>query len=288
MKTRFPTNRTPNYWVNWKKVNFNVSDIEIKLNTMDYLVGKNDIKNKAYTLFSQQPDLIEIIPILIACRDNQIDVLRHSASELSYYNLNFAKPDDDLDKYIEFMEECGLLDFLKNKVTKSLVDYVFGVEVGLDSNGRKNRSGTENENILENNLKLVVKHNPHCQYGTQETAKSIKQKWDVVVPEALDKKRKGGRRYDGVIYNTKSHKVVIIETNFYGGGGSKLKAVAGEFSEMYRNFLKEAPDVDFVWISDGPGWNAAKNPMHDAFEVIPNIINLQMVNDGFLTDIINK
>ena len=158
----------------------------------------------------------------------------------------------------------------------------------MNSNGRKNRSGQQNELILENNLKLVVEHNPYCEYSTQATGSYIKKRWGVDVPEALDSKKNGGRRYDGALYNSKTGKVVIIETNFYGGGGSKLKAVAGEFSEMYGQYLKGADNVDFVWISDGPGWDTARNPMSEAFQVIPNIINLSMVNDGYVSAIVNS
>ncbi|MDR3245347.1 MAG: type II restriction endonuclease [Prevotellaceae bacterium] len=44
-----------------------------------------------------------------------------------------------------FLIESGLADILKNRQIKNLVDYTIGVEVGLDSNGRKNRSRTMTE-----------------------------------------------------------------------------------------------------------------------------------------------
>lgn len=288
MNTRFPTNRTPYYWVNWNKVTGNLDDIEISLNTMNYLVGKDDIFDKTKKLFIDQPNLIKTIPILIACRDSNIDVLNYDDNyNMETYKLDFKNPNIyNIDAYVHFMQKTGLMSFLRNNVNKSLVDYVFGVEVGLDSNGRKNRGGTENENILERNLQLVINHNPECEYGTQETAKSIKKRWNIVVPETLEKGKKGGRRYDGVIYNPRNKKLLIIETNFYGSGGSKLKAVSGEFSDMYNQSLKNAKNIDFAWISDGPGWNTAKNPLREAFDSIPNIINLNMVNNGYLSEII--
>ena len=287
METRFPTNRTPSYWVNWYKVKENISQYEIMLNTMNYLVGKDDIESRAAELLNKQPDLIKVIPLLMACRDDNLNVLKYDEQfNMSNESLDFNKPNGEIDKYIDFMKESGLLSFLGNHVTRSLVDYAYGVEVGLDSNGRKNRSGTENENILERNLKLLISHNPSCEYMIQATADSIKNKWDVVVPEALESGRKGGRRYDGAVFNKKTGKLTVIETNFYGGGGSKLKAVAGEFSEMYGQFLSNAENVDFAWISDGPGWDTAKNPMREAFDVIPNIINLNMVSEGYLSDIV--
>ena len=40
-----------------------------------------------------------------------------------------------------------------NKNIKNLVDYVFGIEVGLDTNARKNRGGKNMENVIATILK---------------------------------------------------------------------------------------------------------------------------------------
>ena len=42
---------------------------------------------------------------------------------------------------IEYIEGTGLKKILQNKQIHNLVDYVFGIETGLDTNARKNRSG---------------------------------------------------------------------------------------------------------------------------------------------------
>lgn len=290
MGNRFKTNRTPSYWVNWGNVTKNIKPYEIQLNTLNYLIGKQDIVGEAKSLFTQQPALLTAIPVLLASRELDIDVLAFKDDGDMYsYNVDFQSPDiNELDKYINFMIESGLLEFLRTGIKRSLVDYVYGVQAGLDSNGRKNRSGTENEKILEKNLIQLIKECPNCVYITQATAKKIKDLWNVEVPEALAPGKKGGRRYDGAVFNKNTNEVTVIETNFYGGGGSKLKAVAGEFSSIYETSIKNAKNVDFVWISDGPGWDTAKNPMREAFDVIPNIFNLQMVKDGFLKSLILK
>ncbi|MSD83787.1 restriction endonuclease [Lactobacillus curvatus] len=290
METRFPTNRTPAYWVNWNNVLNNSREYEISLNTLEYLVGKDNIQEEARLLFTEQPNLLKVVPILLATRDLDINVLAFDevTKQMYTYNVDFSKPDvNDMDDYLDFMTETGLFNFLSNYVNKSLVDYVYGVQVGLDSNGRKNRGGAENENILENNLKLLTKNNSNLRYKVQATGKWIKKNWDITVPEVLEKNAKGGRRYDGAVLNIEQNSVTIIETNFYNGGGSKLKAVAGEFSSIYQTSLKGAQNIKFVWISDGPGWDTAQNPMREAFDVIPTIINLEMVKEGMLAEIID-
>jgi type II restriction enzyme len=288
MNTSFATNRTPEYWVNWDKVIGNTYNHELNLNTLNYLVGKKNIYKETFQLISQQPQLLKTIPILFASRDFKLDVLKMENSGMSYYSLDFENPDlKQIDKYVKFMSDSGLLNFLENHANKSLVDFVFGVETGLDSNGRKNRSGTQNEIILEETLKQVVE-NKNWEFGTQETAKSILSKWNITIPERLEEDSRGGRRYDGVIYNFDEKTITIIETNFYGGGGSKLKAVAGEFTDLYNTNFKNSKNINFVWISDGPGWDTAKNPMREAFDDIPYILNLGMVNQGMLSEIIAK
>ncbi|MQS89573.1 type II restriction endonuclease [Companilactobacillus mishanensis] len=290
MDTRVSTNRTPKYWVNWHNVRENIKPYELSLNTLNFLVGKDDIESVARKLFIEQPKLLSAIPILIASRDKEMDILNlDDDGNMDFYNVDFSKPDvTRIDSYMNFIKETGLLGFLQNDLNKSLVDYVYGVQTGLDSNGRKNRSGTQNETILLMNMKKVAKHNPGFEYKEQATAKSILSSWGIVVPEVLEKGAKGGRRYDGAIYNPEKNLVTVIETNFYGGGGSKLKSVSGEFSSIYETSLKSAPNVNFVWISDGPGWDTAKNPMKEAFDVIPTIINLGMVKQGFLSEISRK
>lgn len=289
MDTRFSTNRTPSYWINWDNVLQNMASVEISLNTLNYLIGKDDIEELAKTLFTKQPELLQAIPILLASREGDIDVLAFNQNgEMYSYDVDFSKPDlSKLDNYIKFMDESGLFNFLQNDLKMSLVDYVYGVQAGLDTNGRKNRSGTQNEIILEHNLKDVTFNDSNLKYKTQATGKWIEENWGITVPEVLQKGKKGGRRYDGAVLNKNQKSVTIIETNFYGDGGSKLKAVAGEFSSLYETSLRDAHDVNFVWISDGPGWLKAKNPMREAFDVIPVIINLQMVKNGFLKEIVN-
>ncbi|WP_027699026.1 type II restriction endonuclease [Weissella oryzae] len=281
MNTRLATNRTASYYVNWHKAQENVAKYELELNTLNYLIGKPHIKSEMVKLFTAQPDLLKAIPTLIAARDKVLDVLSIDEDKnFKFYNLNFEEIEiEKLEQYIDFIEETGLMNFLQNDIHQSLVDFSYGVEVGLDSNGRKNRSGQQNESILEIDL-IKLTEGTDLEFSTQTYVKDIKLKWGIDVPTD-----KSSRRFDGVVFNPKTNKVTIIETNFYGGGGSKLKAVSGEFRDL--NTYISGENVNFVWISDGPGWNTARLPLTEAFEVIPYIINLTMVNLGYLKEIVD-
>lgn len=278
------TNRTPEYYVNWDKVERETKLFELELNTLNYLIGKENIYQEALNLFVKQPDLLKAIPSLIASREKILDILSIDENDqMSFEQLNFSKIDTSriLD-YVDFIEQSGLLHFLKNKANRSLVDYVYGVEAGLDSNARKNRSGTTMEGILERHVAKICQ-NSDLEFKAQATAPFIKENWDIEVP--VDKSE---RRFDVAVYSPQKHKVWLIETNYYGGGGSKLKAVAGEFTELSQFVIKSENDVEFVWVSDGQGWKTAKLPLSEAFGHIQNVFNLSMLSQGYLVDLFNK
>lgn len=277
------TNRTPEYYVNWEKVERETKKFELELNTLNYLIGKENIFDETLKLFKQQPNLIKVIPSLIASRDKVLDILSiDDNDDMSFERLDFSIIDTDrIEDYVIFAEDSGLLNFLQNKANRSLVDYVYGVEAGLDSNARKNRSGTTMEGILERHVSKLASA-LDLEWKAQATAAYIKEKWNVVVP--VDKSE---RRFDVAVYSAKNNKLWLIETNYYGGGGSKLKAVAGEFTELSQFVVQSKDDVEFVWVTDGQGWKTAHLPLSEAFGHIVNVFNLNMLKNNYLHDLFN-
>ena len=282
METLSSTNRTPEYYVNWEKVERNTKKFELELNTLNYLVGKKNVKEVATSLFMDQPQLIKAIPALIASRDQLLDVLLIDDDDImDFYHLDFKDIDiKKLDLYIEFIEESGLFNFLENNITQNLVDFVYGVETGLDSNARKNRSGSTMEAILERKVKSTCeKLGFHSK--TEATANWIKHNWNVNVP--VDK---SNRRFDQAIFDSNRNKLYLLETNYYGGGGSKLKSVAGEFTTLNNLIETSIEDITFMWVTDGQGWFTAQHPLLEAFQEINVIMNLGMLSDEFLYEYI--
>ena len=275
------TNRTPEYYVNWNKVDRETKKYELELNTLNYLIGKDDIYSEALRLFTKQPNLLKAIPSLIASRDRVLDILTiDNDDNMSFEQLDFKTIDTSrIDDYLKFIEQSGLLNFLQQHANRSLVDYVYGVETGLDSNARKNRSGTTMEGILERHVSKIAQEQ-NLEWKAQATAQFIKEKWGITVP--VDKSE---RRFDVAVYSKEKHKVWLIETNYYGGGGSKLKAVAGEFTELSQFVVTSDDAVEFVWVTDGQGWKTAHLPLAEAFSHITNVFNLEMLREGFLADL---
>ena len=274
------TNRTPEYYVNWEKVNGGVKKHALALNTLNYLIGLNNLYEEAIQLFTQQPNLLEAVPVLFASRDVHLDVMEVDEDEsIFFYNLDFKNVDTtNIQKYVDFMQKSGLLDFLKHSANRSLVDYAYGVEVGLDSNGRKNRSGKVLEDLLEGQLRAVADFYGY-QTMTQATAHRMRQEWQVEVP--VDKSE---RKFNGALFDSHKRRLFLFETNYYGGGGSKLKSVAGEFKSLYNHIIQNSEGIEFVWVTDGQGWKTTAKPLSEAFAVIPNIFNINQLHHGYLRE----
>ncbi|NCB49193.1 MAG: restriction endonuclease [Alphaproteobacteria bacterium] len=263
------------FFVDWDKVLKKYSNVEIFLNILNVLIGKENIEEELRSILKEYPKLIQILPCLIALRDKKIKLLSNSRSfEFSEYD--FSK-NGNIDKAVNFMKEVGFLERLSKKQIKSIPDYFLGVEVGLDTNGRKNRTGSLMEDIVEEFLKEICLK---CKFSyiRQATAKDIKEKWNknITVKES-------SKRIDFAVNTSKQ--LFLIETNYYKTGGSKLKSTAGEYTEIFSQWKKDGHQ--FIWITDGIGWYSSKKPLKDAFDSIDFILNLEMIQRGVLKDLLS-
>lgn len=268
--------KTWDYFVNWKKVFANSSDLEITLNKLNYLLGKENLKDEFKKLYSSNPDIVKALPVLLAVRENKLEVFDKVTKNSEFFD--FSGTEKDSEKYYEFLEKSGLARLFQKDGVKNLVDYVMGVEVGLDSNGRKNRGGSLMEEIVESFISELCNKNGF-EYLSQARSTAIKSKWGVDV-----KVDKSERSFDFAVFNPKNKKVKLFEVNFYNGGGSKLKAVCGEFKSLHAE-LKDQ-NIDFIWITDGLGWFTTKRPLEETYNHNDYVFNLNMLEDGILDKLV--
>lgn len=257
LDTLSETNASLNYFTDFSKVRKNTAKIEIKLNQLNYLIGKTDLPKAIEEVYNENPAAFEVLGILIAVRDNNKKVLNDDGKTV-FLKTYFTS----LQGIIEYIEKTGLADILKNKSITNLVDYVFGIEVGLDTNARKNRGGNNMANLI-----------------AQTFIKSgITFKREVNSSEFNDIKSLGQdlKRFDFAVSTKK--KTYLIETNFYNVGGSKLNEVARAYSDIAPK-INKYPNYEFVWITDGIGWRSAKNKLEEAYSIIPSIYNLANIKN---------
>lgn len=260
------------YYVDFEKVYKNVDTIKIELNILNTLIGSKDIENDFIKLFEKYPEIIKAIPILIAKRENEIYCQGLNEGVL----YKFKNDECKIEEYIHFMKETGLFDLLQNHLIKDLVDYVTGVEVGLDSNGRKNRTGHLMEDLVENHLK-----DANVIYYKEMYLKDIEKKWGIDL-SSISNSGKAQKRFDFVVKTDDF--IYAIECNFYSGGGSKLNETARSY-KMIALESKNIKGFKFVWFTDGIGWNYAKRNLEETFDVLEDIYSIHDLEKGIIKKI---
>ena len=84
-------------------------------------------------------------------------------------------------KYLEFFKSSYLINLFNYRKIKNLKDYMLGIEVGLNTNGRKNRGGKLMESIVEVFISEHCQKKSHFSYLSQATTKKINKKWGISV-----------------------------------------------------------------------------------------------------------
>lgn len=247
------TNATLDYFTDFDKVKFNIAQIELKLNQLNYLLGKQDLNTAVFELYQENPQCFSILEILLAVRQKEKKKTLNAHGDVVSLNSYLSSPD----LIIEFLEQSGLADVFKDRNIKNLVDYVFGIEVGLDTNARKNRGGDNMSKAIS-----LIFDNADIFYK-----KEVK---NTIFPD-IESLGSDVKQFDFVIKT--QQKTYVIEVNYYNSGGSKLNEVARAYSDVAPK-INQYPSFEFVWITDGQGWLTAKNKLEEAYKIIPSVYNL--------------
>ena len=252
------TNATLSFYSDFEKITANVEKIAIKLNQLNYLIGKTDMEAAVHELWQENPKVFEVLDILIAVRRKDNKTVLDNDNNIRLISDFFRTPEG----VIEYINGTGLRYVLQDKKITNLVDYVFGVETGLDTNARKNRSGE----IMEERVASVFDKN-----GIAYKREVYSTEYDDLAGLGEDLKR-----FDFAVKTKK--KTYLMEVNFYSGGGSKLNEVARSYSELAVR-INVNQSYEFVWITDGVGWRSARNKLEEAFYIIPSVYNLTSIKD---------
>ena len=247
-----------NYFADFGKISKNVDNIAISLSMLNFLLGKTDLRRAVRALWDRDPKVFQVMDILIATRrkDNKIclDAENNEVCISDFFN--------SVDGVVFFLEETGLARLFQEGKITNLLDYVFGVETGLDSNARKNRGGILMEKLVatlftESGIEFRAHVNSTDYPDLTPILGADTKCFDFVVMGA------------GVTY--------LIETNFYSSGGSKLNEVARSYIELSSK-LNKIPGFVFIWITDGKGWFTAESKLREAFDHIPEIYILSTID----------
>lgn len=262
------------YYVDFNKIYKNVDKYKIEINILNSLIGEQNIESKFKEIVLKYPETLEVIPLLLAIRAKEIFI----KDLIGEYLFNFKKMSYSIEDYVGFMRKSGLFDLLQNHLINNLYDYALGIEVGLDSNARKNRGGHIMEELVENYIKEI----DFVEYYKEMTIKEVEDTWNIDL-SSMTGNKVSTKRFDFVIKT--SNNIYLLETNFYSSGGSKLN----ETARSYKLLAEKASLVDgisFVWITDGTGWNGAKGNLEETFNSLDYLFNITDLETGILRSII--
>jgi type II restriction enzyme len=275
--TFIETNHTYDFFVNWTKVVQNRDTFKYEIALLKSMQNSPSPVADFRRLLERYPEVVKVIPILLACRDGIIKVLNSIEPDVEYEVFDFSKESydaEEIEHVVQFTQKTGLLDMLCQM--ESTTDYLLGVEVGLDTNARKNRSGL----FLEKMVKEVIEDlagNPDVVCVEQKTFGYIEKKYNVLIPSTLR-----NRKFDYVVINKGN--ATNIEVNFYEGTGSKPSEIVSSY--INRGEVLSSAGWKFVWLTDGGGWKAMRNPLRVGVENIDYVINAHLLRKGILGKII--
>lgn len=259
------------YYTDFEKVYKNTEFIKDELNILNGLIGRGNIEAEFRRIVNKFPSVLKAIPILLAKREYEIKI---TDAERNYI-FNFKNPNYTVDEYVRFMYNTGLFNLMQNHIIHSLVDYVMGVEVGMDTNGRKNRTGDAMEDLVESYL-VKAGFKKDESYFKEMYRSEIENRWGIDLSN-ISNTGKTEKRFDFVI--KVGDNIYAVETNFYGSNGSKLN----ETARSYKNLTIESKGINnftFVWFTDGIGWRSARHNLEETFDVLDNLYCISDLENG--------
>lgn len=253
------TNQTLDFFCDFEKISQNVEDIKLSLCMLNSLIGSTDMRKSVETIWNRDKTAFNVMDILIAVRSEGKKKVLDNMGRCVVLDSLFKS----VDGVMEFLETTGLIEIFQSKKINDLVDYVFGIETGLDTNARKNRSG----HVMEGMVARIFDKN-----GVKYRQEVYSREWSSVTNVLGDDEK----RFDFVVESPT--KTYLIEVNFYSSGGSKLNEVARSYSDIAPK-INSVEGFEFVWITDGIGWKSAKNKLQEAYGIIPSVYNLTSIDD---------
>lgn len=286
------TNRGFEFYVNWTNAE-NYKNFEIELNAMNVLVKCENIKLKFFELAQKMPTFIATFPLLFALSKNErkdvwngkndllvVNEQLGGSDNLKYTfeieNLKKGLTDIQISQYYVLFERIGLKHLFENLLENSVIDYVIGVLVGLDTHGRKNRGGTAFENACEPIIFEICTH-----YGvnliSQEPFKILRD-YGFEISEDI-----ANRKADFIL--VKDKKVLNIEVDYFFRGGSKPEEIIDSYINRQNDLAKL--NIGFALLTDGMCWdNKSKHQLQKGFRNLDNLMSYHLAKTGMLKEVI--
>lgn len=289
------TNRAFNFYVNWDNAEA-YKDFEIELHAMNVLIKANNFNETFKKLLKKIPTVVAAFPFLYALSKTEREDIWKGKEEMVVVNNSIGKEnnleynfslshlekglsDSQIDDYLFFFERMGLKHLFMNLLENNVIDYVVGVLVGIDTNGRKNRGGRAFELACQPIIEeICLRH--EITILEQKQFKVLREYGFSISDDIAE------RKADFILL--KGNKVMNIEVNYYGGGGSKPEEIIDSYINRESDLKQN--NIEFAFITDGAKcWgNTGKSQLLKAFRNLTYFLNFNLAKEGMLEEIIEK
>ncbi len=290
------TNRGFNYYVDWSNID-GYQEFLVEIHALDILIHCSDelFYDKFSELIIKLPSVILLFPYLFGLakseRENlykgkeNLILIQQELDKNDYLEFKFSKTavknfsKDSIKEYYDFFVQMGLKHLYQNIIEKSTLDYIAGVLVGMDSNGRKNRGGKVFELACQPLFEKICK-DYHLHIYAQKQFKSLVELGFDIGLDIAD------RKADFIIFDASQKKAINFEVNFYNGTGSKPEEIIDSYINRQNDLL--ANGINFALVTDGRCWESATNQLEKGFRHLEYLLNFYMLKHGMLEEIIMK
>jgi len=298
VKNLLVTNRGFNYYVDWNNIS-GYKQFDIEIHAMDALIGLQNDKEfeaKFRELVVKLPKTILLFPFLfgLAKIDREklyrgkesLCIIQDAIDEADNLTYSFPKTisnlsEEDISKYYDFFVRMGLKQLFQTFIEKSTMDYITGVLVGMDSNGRKNRGGFAFELACQPIFEtLCKKHN--LKVVTQTFFRSLAQYGFNISDDIAN------RKADFIVLDLENKKAMNFEVNFFNGGGSKPEEIINSYIQRQEELARCG--IKFSLVTDGKEcWakdETASSQLMVGFRSLKYLQNFYMLKHGMLDEIL--
>lgn len=288
------TNRAFNYYVDWRNID-GYQEFLVEIHAMDVLIRCDDSTffDKFHSLVEKLPTVILLFPYLFGLAkderiklyrakdklvviQNELDEADHLVYSFSTEALTHFK-ETDIEIYYGFFVQMGLKHLYQNVIEKSTLDYIVGVLVGMDSNGRKNRGGKAFELACQPLFENIC-NKYSLTLLCQKQFKNL-QDYGFTISEDIK-----NRKADFIILDTQQKKAINFEVNFYNGTGSKPEEIIDSYINRRRDL--NSSGIEFALVTDGKCWESATNQLTKGFRHLNYLLNFNFLKHGMLEKII--
>src|SRR2546423_9243423 len=199
------------YYVGWNKIFQRIEERRPELHLLSSVCSAQDKRKMARRVLTDYPKVVEVLPLLMACRKS-VQLLDEKA-EGQILTYNFPKrskrlTEEEVEYYVRFLCDSRILTLLER--IESVPDYVTGVEVGMDTNGRKNRGGDCGVKAIRPSIEEALKRFP-CLRSREEATFNFLSSQGCVLPESFR-----DMRWDWSFWvKDDPQRLVVMEVNHY-------------------------------------------------------------------------